>query len=190
MKTESPERLAALSARARDCFAGGAPHLRIEALYHRFITQPEEAQRECEMLYRQWKDSGLYEALSALGVALEELLTAGLPLGIVRGSALYYLARIRYDFQPLSVTVLQAREALVEFQGASIRWFIFAANDLLADVLYEQGDLPGGLKGYRDSIAIIEKLANQDPSNTGWQRDLSESYEKVGDIESELGSRW
>jgi hypothetical protein len=51
MKVESPERLATLSARARDCFAGGAVHLRIEALYHRFITEPEEAERECETLY-------------------------------------------------------------------------------------------------------------------------------------------
>ncbi len=102
MKAESPERLAVLSERARACFVGEALHLRIEALYHRFITQPEAAQQECSMLYSDWVSSGFYEGLSALGLALEELLTAGLPLGIVRRSALYYLARIRYEFQPLT----------------------------------------------------------------------------------------
>jgi tetratricopeptide (TPR) repeat protein len=50
------------------------------------------------------------------------------------------------------------------------------------DVLTGRGDLSGALKSYRDSLTISGKLANQDPSNALWQRDLSVSAEKVGDV--------
>jgi hypothetical protein len=49
------------------------------------------------------------------------------------------------------------------------------------DVSTGRGDLSGALKSYRDSLTITEKLANRDPSNALWQRDLSVSVEKVGD---------
>ncbi len=44
------------------------------------------------------------------------------------------------------------------------------------------GKLPGALTAYRDSLAIAERLAKADPGNAGWQRDLSVSYNKVGDV--------
>ena len=50
-----------------------------------------------------------------------------------------------------------------------------------------QGDLAGALKSYRDSLAIIERLAQSDPGNAGWQRDLSVSYIKVGDVQTAQG---
>jgi hypothetical protein len=40
--------------------------------------------------------------------------------------------------------------------------------------------LPEALQSYRDGLAIRERLAKSDPSNAGWQRDLSVSYEKIG----------
>lgn len=47
-----------------------------------------------------------------------------------------------------------------------------------------QVDFSGAPKSYRASLAIFERLAKQDPSNPGWQRDLSVSYIKVGDVQS------
>ena len=41
-----------------------------------------------------------------------------------------------------------------------------------------QGDLKAALKSYSDSLAIFERLAQSDPGNAGWQRDLSVSYDK------------
>jgi hypothetical protein len=58
MKSESPDWLAALSTRAQVYFEGKAPHLRIEALYHRFTTQPEAAEQECATLYHEWNSTG------------------------------------------------------------------------------------------------------------------------------------
>ena len=50
-----------------------------------------------------------------------------------------------------------------------------------------QGDLAGALKSYRDGLAIAERLAKSDPGNAGWQRDLSVSYDKVGDVQVAQG---
>jgi tetratricopeptide (TPR) repeat protein len=50
-----------------------------------------------------------------------------------------------------------------------------------------QGDPAGALKSYRDGLAIRLRLAQSDPGNTAWQRDLSVSYNKVGDVEVAQG---
>ena len=47
----------------------------------------------------------------------------------------------------------------------------------VGDVQVAQGDLAGALKSYRDSLAIMKRLAKSDPGNAGWQRDLSVSFE-------------
>ena len=49
-------------------------------------------------------------------------------------------------------------------------------------MLVAQGNLAEALKSYQDSLAISERLAKADPSNAGWQRDLSVSYDKIGDV--------
>jgi hypothetical protein len=43
-----------------------------------------------------------------------------------------------------------------------------------------RGDLKAALKSYSDSLAIRERLAQSEPDNAGWQRDLSVSYKNVG----------
>ena len=36
-------------------------------------------------------------------------------------------------------------------------------------------------------LAIAERLAKADPGNAGWQRDLSVSHNKIGDVQREQG---
>ena len=60
-------------------------------------------------------------------------------------------------------------------------------TDRIGDVQVAQGDLAGALKSYRDSLAIVDRLAQSDPGNAGWQRDLSVSYEKIGDVQVAQG---
>jgi len=40
---------------------------------------------------------------------------------------------------------------------------------------------------YQATIAIRQHLAEQDPSNAGWWRDLSVSYNNLGDVLSAQG---
>ena len=48
--------------------------------------------------------------------------------------------------------------------------------------------LTGALKSHRDSLAIAERLAAADPGNAEWQRDLSISLNKIGDVQSARGN--
>ena len=43
-----------------------------------------------------------------------------------------------------------------------------------------QGDLPEAPKWYR--LAVADRLLKSAPENAGWQRDLSVSYDKIGDV--------
>ncbi len=52
----------------------------------------------------------------------------------------------------------------------------------LGDVRVAQGKLQDALNAYQQSLSISKRVAEQDKSDSGWQRDLSLSYEKVGDV--------
>ena len=49
-------------------------------------------------------------------------------------------------------------------------------------MLVAEGDLLEALKSFRNGLAIADRLAKTDPSNAGWQRDLSVSYTKIGSV--------
>jgi tetratricopeptide (TPR) repeat protein len=55
-------------------------------------------------------------------------------------------------------------------------------------VLSAQGNLQGALGSYKADLAIAERLAAADPGNAGWQRDLSVSHNKIGDVLIEQGN--
>lgn len=54
-------------------------------------------------------------------------------------------------------------------------------------MLEAQRNFEEALRNYRDSPAIIEKLAKTNPDNRSQQRDLSISYENVGAVLKTLG---
>jgi hypothetical protein len=43
-------------------------------------------------------------------------------------------------------------------------------------VLVEQGDLAAALERFTAALAIRERLAEADPNNAGWQRDVATSW--------------
>jgi len=56
------------------------------------------------------------------------------------------------------------------------------------DVLRAQGRLPEALAAYQQGLAITKRLADQDPSNAGWQQDLAAAYDRMGDVWRAQGS--
>jgi tetratricopeptide (TPR) repeat protein len=56
-------------------------------------------------------------------------------------------------------------------QGVALHW--------VGDVQVAQGDLAGALKSYRDSFAIADRLAQSDPGNAGWRRDVAASHGRL-----------
>ncbi|MEY2536312.1 MAG: hypothetical protein QOG67_52, partial [Verrucomicrobiota bacterium] len=57
-----------------------------------------------------------------------------------------------------------------------------AMSSNLGDVLVGQGKLQEALEAYQQALTIAKALAEQDKTNSGWQRDLSVSYDKVGNV--------
>jgi tetratricopeptide (TPR) repeat protein len=55
-------------------------------------------------------------------------------------------------------------------------------HEKAGDVLVAQGKLEEALEAYGSNLAIRERLASADPSNTQQQRDLSIYHNKVGDV--------
>ena len=49
-------------------------------------------------------------------------------------------------------------------------------------MLDAQGNRTEALKSYRDSLTIMERLAQADPNNAGWQHDLAISNVQLGGI--------
>ena len=45
-----------------------------------------------------------------------------------------------------------------------------------------QGDLPAATRHFNAGLKIAERLAASDPANAAWQRDLSVSLNKLGDL--------
>ena len=45
-----------------------------------------------------------------------------------------------------------------------------------------QGDLPAATRHFTAGLKIRERLAASDPANAAWQRDLSVSLNKLGDL--------
>jgi hypothetical protein len=51
-----------------------------------------------------------------------------------------------------------------------------------------QGNLADALTSYQADLDIMKRLAGSDPSNAGWQDDLSISFERLGDVQMAQGN--
>jgi hypothetical protein len=50
------------------------------------------------------------------------------------------------------------------------------------DLARVEGDLPAARRAFEAALAIATRLAAADPANTEWQRDLSISHIKLGEL--------
>jgi predicted negative regulator of RcsB-dependent stress response len=57
----------------------------------------------------------------------------------------------------------------------------------MGDVLCAKGNLNAARTRYSDALAITQKLAAHDPTNTLWKRDLAANYERIGDVLRDQG---
>ena len=97
-----------------------------------------------------------------------------------------YLSRLYARSGNLNSAAAVVREALREAGGKVDRDRMVLLSQL-GNVQRAQGDLEAALESYRSGMAIAEKLAASDPSNTGWQRDLSVSHNNIGDVQRAQG---
>lgn len=75
----------------------------------------------------------------------------------------------------------QGRPRLADQHGGA--WW-----GLFGETVAMLGDLAGALGAYRESLAVSQRLAAADPSNAGWQRDLSVSYWRMAIMAEKAGT--
>ena len=89
-----------------------------------------------------------------------------------------------YQFLASKLDAAQAAfERVISIGRPSDSHWVFWARIGLGDVLLQRGDPAGALTSYRNGVAVIDELAKSNPGDTGWQRDLSVSYQRIGDAQ-------
>ena len=185
---DQPERFRELSARAAACWPEDGVIPRVEAIYHRLSSEPEEGAVELERNYWRWQRSGRREASQALGTALEEL--SHFPLSdVARGRVLLILGWIRLGWVPVAQSERSARQAVETLERTGPLASCADAHCLLGQALQQRGSLAGALAEYQACKRILEGLTALDPANTDWQRELSVSHTYVGSVYQAQGQR-
>jgi tetratricopeptide (TPR) repeat protein len=67
--------------------------------------------------------------------------------------------------------------------------FILIAHGGLGDVAVSQGNLAQAALHFDQTLAITKRLSEARPKDSGWQRDLSVSYDRIGDVRVAQGDR-
>jgi len=57
------------------------------------------------------------------------------------------------------------------------------SHERLGDLAVAAGDLTAARAAYTAALTIRQRLADADPGNTGWQRDLSVSQERLKNLD-------
>lgn len=201
LNSENPERSRALSRRIQAALPAisdetAAPYLRIEALYHRFTSDPARVAEKCGAIFHEWKAAGQHEPLLALRTMLEELINREewtLPSGLARAAALYYLARIRLGYRRVSedgkMTEELARKAVAEFEAAGAGRRTLRARAVLGDVLDREAtsdkELEDALTEYRAVIRLVEN-GEFGPSDDDMKRFLSNLRQDIERVQKRL----
>jgi len=177
------ERFQGLSGRAAaffedDLTASG----RIEWIYHLLCADPDRGATELEELDCAWSSSAHPEDRYALAAALREIEDTGLVQGRARVWVLLVMAWTRASrgeaarLEDVAQAVLQLAKDAADAMAEA------AAHCLIGDVLQAQGKLGKARAAFGEYLEICRRLAEKDPTNAGWQRELALAHSRVGDV--------
>jgi hydroxymethylglutaryl-CoA reductase len=183
LAADRPDWFRALSQRAASHFAADeTPAGRIEWMYHRLCSASEEAATELENLDRDWSGSARPEDRQALSVALQDLADTGLMHGRARAWVALCIAWGRVDRGEAAQLGDEAHKILELAREADDARAEADCHCLLGEVFETQGRLTVAQAAFGQDLAISRRLAEQDPSNAGWQRDLAVAHSRVGGV--------
>ncbi len=154
--------LGAVSLVEPDSLPGGEP----SASVHRLVQ---------EVVRERLREAGWFEAAAAEAVRLAFD-------GYDEDSDTFATQERRVHWLPHALAVLA--QAPRQGEAARLTWGVCI---YAGEFRVTRGELGAALASYRSGLDIAEGLAKADPGNTGWQRDLSVSYNKVADVLVALG---
>jgi tetratricopeptide (TPR) repeat protein len=163
---------------------------RIEWIYHLLCSDQERGATELEKLDRHWSNSARPEHRYALASALAELEDTSMVRGRARAWVLLAIAWTRVNRGGAARLVDVALSILDLARSAADPRAEGDAYCLLGDALRAQGKLVEAQAAFGEFLTISRRLAERDPSNVGWQRDLAVAERRVGgvlQVQSKLG---
>lgn len=155
---------------------------RIEWIYHLLCSEPERGATELEKLDRQWTRSAHPEDRYALASALAELDDTRMVQGRARVWVLLVIAWARVSrgeearLADVAIRILDLARSVADPRAEG------DAQCLLGDALSAQGKLEKAQAAFAENLTISWRLAEQDPSNAGWQRELAGAQNRVGGV--------
>jgi tetratricopeptide (TPR) repeat protein len=183
LAAERIERFRALSARAAQLFATKAePTAEIEWIYHLLCGDPENGATALEQLNRKWSGRAHPEHEYALARALNELVECRLVTDRVWLWSQLTIASTRQlrgevaQLAAIEHTLIETARTLVDGPAEA------EAQNLLGNTLEAEGKLDDALAAYSEYLAITRRLAEQDPSNAGWLRELAVAHSCMGGV--------
>ena len=84
----------------------------------------------------------------------------------------------RRTYERLTPHIRSVAAFVPDDMGQPLAWLLLSVGTYLQ----ERAALDEVEPLFQRSLAISERLAKADPGNAGWQRDLSVSYNNVGDV--------
>jgi len=178
-----PDRFRELSRQAAACFADApSPAARIEWIYHRLCGNPELGATELENLDRDWSNWARPEDRYALASTLRELVDSGLVAGRAMVWCQLVMAWARCERGEAAQLAAMAANILTLARINSDHAAQSDAHSLYGDVMQAQGKLEAAQAAFAEALSIRRHLAEQNPSNAGWQRELAVAHSRVGDV--------
>jgi putative phosphotransacetylase len=185
---EQPERFRSLSERAAQSLTGDEPRTQIERLFHRLVCEPERAAQELRTLHEQWQRRGRTEQMRLLGEALHELVRSDTLVSLARAQTLLCLGWLGESRSSLRERGQYAREALRLLNGLGQEAAEAEAHSQLGRVHQSAGKLADALAEYQACNALVRRLVEKEPMNTGWQHELSVSHHAMADVFQLMGN--
>ena len=180
---ETPERFRALSAAAAACFADDqTPAGRIEWIYHLLSADGESGADALETIDQEWTGRAHPAQRYALATALSELEANGLLAGRARLWVLLVIGWTRIERGEAAQLAALADEALRLAVAANDARGQAGACNLHGHACQTRGQLDAALRAFTECLQTSRRLADLDPANADWQRDLGVAHNYVGSV--------
>jgi tetratricopeptide (TPR) repeat protein len=185
LRTEQPERFAALSARAREALLQrGESVCRIDALYHFFALDQEAAATEWERIDREIVHPAERETVAA---AMDELLAEGWLTATGKTVALVARGNVQVERGDYRGMEASAREAVALAEGTGRKTLLGLAQCLLGDVLAAVGKTQEAAGFFRSYLDIFRRLRRREPRSTIARREVAVAHSKIADVQEAEG---
>ncbi len=156
----------------------------IEWIYLLLTADPE---RGADVLERARDPFPSHEDEFALRSVLQELIDDALVSDRPEVCVLLRIAAHRASVSGAAAVADLSSTLLDRVSASGDDVLVADIYSLAGDVAEARGDLAAAEAAFQEGLAIVRRLVEQDPTNTGWQRELAVAHSRVGGVAGARG---